>query len=415
MGLYDIFVVPTNHYPTPAVPPIQLVDVNVLVVHTSASLPGGTGLPAIFRSHISSPNNETGALGSNQLNVNQYPVPPDATTVRVLVRNSSRGGVGTLPATDAVGCGVAVGTLVALGNAWDGAGTKIVNSPVTLPASDGMVSFGPYTLGVIGSGAQVAKDANGNIGVAVFGPAGIACAYEPSMPYGYGNNAATSVSDLNTLPGVVPVDGSAEVLLFEVVLEFDQTAQPRLVLWSDSIFRGAFAGAQNAFNRLCYPVGVGVGRGWAVDVAGVTGILAAQFAGETTGGLSQLKDISTVDGAVVLIELGFNDIGGASTPAIVGYISYLVARARAMRASEVWVSTVSPSSTFSAGNNNIRNNINAVVRSQMGGSDKIFDLDLIVRDPSNHNQLLPAFAQADQVHLTTAAYTTLLPLLPTIP
>lgn len=40
MGAFDDFIVPVNHYPTPAVAPVQYVDVNVLKVEVSASIPG---------------------------------------------------------------------------------------------------------------------------------------------------------------------------------------------------------------------------------------------------------------------------------------------------------------------------------------------------------------------------------------
>ncbi len=186
----------------------------------------------------------------------------------------------------------------------------------------------------------------------------------------------------------------------QVLLTYN-TIAPRFVILSDSIMRGVSGTGQcGLFNSL---VRLGPNRGYAVSVVGVASTTAATWAGNTNW---MLGDTSPLAGATVGIALGTNDISaGTTATVIIRYWKSIIQMARAMGAARVILFTIPYSSTYSAPMNVERGLANAYARQKTGWYDDLVDSDTALGTAAGN------FGTGG-VHLTTAAFDILEPLVP---
>ena len=109
----------------------------------------------------------------------------------------------------------------------------------------------------------------------------------------------------------------------------------------------------------------------------------------------------------VIVLLGINDIGhGATAVQVIGGLEQLIDRAHAAGVA-IQLGTLLPThgaaqaAYASAAATSARTQVNDWIRSQRF-SDGIVDFDAAVRDPSDPEALAPAYAAADDLHLTPA-------------
>lgn len=183
-----------------------------------------------------------------------------------------------------------------------------------------------------------------------------------------------------------------------VVIHYETTA-PRLVIWSDSIQRGVAGtdqcGLLNSMARL------GPNRAYAVACNGVASTLFSTWANMSNW---MLGTTSKVQGCTVWIALGTNDIAAGETATnLIQYCRKLCRDAYAQGAKKLIVSTIPPSSAYSAPQRAQLDLFNAWAQSLPGTFDVLLDLWTLLKDPNNSNQLLAAYAATGGIHITTAA------------
>lgn len=185
-----------------------------------------------------------------------------------------------------------------------------------------------------------------------------------------------------------------------VGLSYD-TARPKVVVYSDSIWRGSAGvgegGVLHTVARL------GPERDYAVSCVGVPSSQASQWAGFTDW---MLHDQSALRGATFVMALGRNDIRivDADGTTVIQYIQQIIRDARAAGAQKVIAFTIPPSAELTTLENTNRAIVNAWILGGTGWIDSTIDVDRIVKDPGAPNQLYSAYAATGGIHFTTAAF-----------
>lgn len=310
-----------------------------------------------------------------------YPVPSDVGSVEVGLANRDIFD-GTNPGAYTM-IGVGIGIDDGSGKAYLGGAPLQTFSNVPV-AGDGSITYlGPVSFTpAVGLKLLVAWQFPFGSNVAFESGGGAA------QIYGFVN--ATGFGNVTTLPGMVAVDGTSTVIGGNILLRYSSTKTP-LVALTDSIGRGIqYQGVPSTFARL-------VGdRDWAVAVNGVASSTAQQWADPSFWPWTHYP----LNGQNVYVALGINDLQGGRTGAqIITDLISCMANARALGAASVGLSTITPYSGFSPGQNTDRNTVNSAVRGSLG-QDWTVDEDQII-DPGHTNAVQPAYG--GPIHLNTLA------------
>lgn len=325
----------------------------------------------------------TSTIGANTVYKARYWIPADARNITMQVGMRNPGG----PA----------------GNAADVTGQTIVCGQGSTDHQSFVGSpnvYTNYTYPAFMLGAPVActlaRDATGSMDFAYSQPTGTAfLEYTPNA-----GQTGWIYSKTGTDPTAASGWALTEIPAGQVVISYETDA-PRLVGYDDSIQRGLSAagecGLPNTLVRL------GPNRGYAVSMTGVgTGVTVysylAAWANQTNW---MLGDMSSVDGANVLISLGTGDLlNGETSVNVILYLRRLAMTAHAHGAKRVFLATIISSSAYSAGQNTERLIVNAWIRQQVGWIDGVIDMDAVVGATGVH----PTWFATGNVHLKTIAF-----------
>lgn len=175
------------------------------------------------------------------------------------------------------------------------------------------------------------------------------------------------------------------------------TAKHRLVVAGDSLVN-AYSSVYTVRRERSAFVKIGPDNNWSVDTMGIQGMTLAQ----ATSLPNFFDGVVVGSKTILLTNLSINSLPGWAdlAAAQADYAAFIVT-AHNLGFTKIVLSTLPPSVTYLA-NNTIRQTVNTWMLTQIGvgGITSVVDIDLVVRDPSNHTQLLPSYALPDGTHWT---------------
>lgn len=314
-------------------------------------------------------------------------VPAGTTRVRArLCSRISLTGVGNIAIS---GCALAIGTSNGSGDfssaptvyGVGGTGT------VTIPAS-GAFYVSPWT--------SVTRGADGKVLVSYSVPSASAINYD-TMPVGFSNLAGVSVS-------AYPLSGMSASAFNVATLVLDiESPAGRYCVLGDSIAIGFGASdLKNGAYQLLQTTG-----GKVCATAAVGGVKLQDYADYATK--TWLWDYVDVSGSKVIIQAAVNDLGTRNLVQLQGDFTTVVNRLRGLGAVKIIAPTITPSTTYLAGNA-VRVSYNAWLATLPLGIFSAPDVAAAVQNPSDHSLLEPTYTP-DGLHLNNAgnlAYYTVL-------
>lgn len=253
----------------------------------------------------------------------------------------------------------------------------------TIPNAGGTLLMGPFD----GTG----QGKGGFLSVLMGNPTGVQFNVALNIVEG---GYLDGTSDGSTIPGLNynanPV-GTMRLLGF-------QTARKRVVGMGDSQANGYSPGGEVRREQSMF-VRLGLDNTWAVDVLGIAGMTLAQ-----AESLTYYHDGEVVDSQVVLVtNLSINSLPvWASLAAAQAEYATFVANRQAEGFQKIILCTLTPSGAYPDGTyGTLRNAVNAWMRAGgISGVSAVCDLDILLRDPADHTQLLAANRLSDSTHFS---------------
>lgn len=306
-------------------------------------------------------------------------VPPATSQVRIrLCSRISQTGVGNVALS---GCALAIGTHNGSGDFSSAPTVYGVGGTgsVTIPAS-GAFYTSPWT--------SVSRGSDGKVLVSLSTPAGSAINYD-SMPTGWSNLSAASVSAY-PLSGTTASPYNIATWVLDV-----QNPVGRYAVLGDSIALGF--GASDLKNGAYQLLQTTAGK--TVATMAVGGVKLQDYAAYATK--TWLWDYIDVAGSKVILEAGVNDLGTRTLGQMQADFTTVVGHLRALGATAIYAPTITPSTTYNAGDA-VRVSYNSWLQTLPLGINGSPDVATAVYNgPGDPSHLNPAYTP-DGLHLNDA-------------